>query len=203
MALAILAAGLATIAAGSAGLALTRASGSAARPPAISVPAPDGPAARIPWPSAAAPVARPVELIVPAIGIRTRLVHLGLTSSGALQVPATVHVAGWYDHGPRPGEPGPAIIAGHVDSVSGPGIFYQLASLRPGDRAYVRRSDGTLVVFRVTAVRMYQKSRFPTTVVYGPAYGPQLRLITCGGTFDYARRSYLSNVVVYAVAVVS
>ena len=199
----MLAAGLATIAAGAAGLALTRASGSAARPAAASVPAPDGRAARIPWPSAIAPVARPVELTVPAIGVRTRLVRLGLTPSGALQVPATVHVAGWYDHGPRPGAPGPAIIAGHVDSVSGPGVFYQLASLRPGDRAYVRRADGTLVVFRVTAVRMYRKTRFPTTAVYGPAYGAQLRLIACGGTFDYARRSYLSNVVVYAVAVVS
>jgi Sortase domain len=201
MALAMLAAGLATIATGAAGLALTRASGSAARPAAASVPAPDGPAARIPWPSAATPVPRPVELTVPAIGVRTRLVRLGLTPSGALQVPAAVHVAGWYDHGPRPGAPGPAIIAGHVDSVSGPGVFYQLSSLHPGDRAYVRRSDGTLAVFRVTAVLTYRKTRFPTTAVYGPAYGPQLRLITCGGTFDYARRSYLSNVVVYAVAV--
>ena len=167
------------------------------------MPAPDGPAARIPWPSDAAPVARPVELTVPAIGVHTRLVRLGLTPSGALQVPASVHVAGWYDHSPRPGAPGPAIIAGHVDSVSGPGVFYQLASLRPGDRAYVRRSDGTLAVFRVIAVRMYRKTRFPTTAVYGPAYGSQLRLITCGGIFDYARRSYLSNVVAYAVAVVS
>jgi hypothetical protein len=203
LALAMLTVGLATIATGASGLALTHASGSAARPAATSVPAPHGPAARIPWASAAALVARPVELTVPAIGVRTRLVRLGLTSSGALQVPATVHVAGWYDHGPRPGAPGPAIIAGHVDSVSGPGVFYQLASLRPGDRAYVRRADGTLVVFRVTAVRMYRKTRFPTTAVYGPAYGPQLRLITCGGSFDYARRSYLSNVVVYAVALVS
>jgi sortase (surface protein transpeptidase) len=180
-----------------------RASGSAARPTAATVPAPDGPAARIPWPSAAAPVARPAELTVPAIDVGTRLVRLGLSPSGALQVPATVHVAGWYDHGPRPGAPGPAVIAGHMDSVSGPGVFYQLASLHSGERIYVRRTDGTLVVFRVTAVRMYRKTRFPTTAVYGPAYGPQLRLITCGGTFDRARRSYLSNVVVYAVAVAS
>jgi sortase (surface protein transpeptidase) len=95
---------------------------------------------------------------------------------------------------------GSAIIAGHIDSTAGPAVFYRLASLRPGDRAYVRRADGTLAVFRVTAVRTYPKDRFPTAAVYGPAPGLQLRLITCGGIFDPAIRSYLSNVVVYAVA---
>jgi sortase (surface protein transpeptidase) len=110
-------------------------------------------------------------------------------------------VAGWYDGGPRPGAIGSAVIAGHIDSVAGPAVFYRLSSLRPGDRAYVRRADGTLVVFRVTAVRSYPKDRFPTADVYGPAASPQLRLITCGGTFDPARHSYLSNVVVYAAAI--
>jgi sortase (surface protein transpeptidase) len=165
------------------------------------VPAPEGTAAGVPWPAAAGSVALPAELTVPAIGVRTRLIHLGLAPDGALQVPSSVRVAGWYDRGPRPGAPGPAVIAGHVDSVAGPGIFYQLAALHPGDRAYVRRTDGTLVDFRVTAVRTYPKDRIPTAAIYGPAPGPQLRLITCGGTFDPARRSYLSNVVVFAVAV--
>jgi len=79
-------------------------------------------------------------------------------------------------------------------------VFFRLSSLHRGDRAYVRRADGSLVVFRVTAVRLYRKDRFPTATVYGPAAGPQLRLITCGGTFDPAQRSYEANVVVYAVA---
>ncbi len=118
-----------------------------------------------------------------------------------MQVPASFTVAGWYDGSPRPGATGSAIIAGHIDSLAGPAVFYRLARLRPGDRAYVRRTDGTLAVFRVTAVRTYLKDRFPTATVYGPAAGPQLRLITCGGTFDRALRSYLSNVVVYAIAV--
>jgi sortase (surface protein transpeptidase) len=195
----LLAAGLATIVAGAGGLALSRSPGAADRPAAASVPAPAGTAAGVPWPSAAGPVALPAELTVPAIGVRTRLIHLGLTADRALQVPASVRVAGWYDRGPRPGAPGPAVIAGHVDSVAGPGIFYRLADLHRGDRAYVRRTDGTLVVFRVTAVRTYPKDRLPAAAVYGPAPGPQLRLITCGGPFDPARRSYLSNVVVYAV----
>ena len=115
-------------------------------------------------------------------------------------MPASYQVAGWYDRSPRPGATGSAIIAGHIDSYRGPAVFFRLASLHRGDRAYVRRADGSLAAFRVTAVRLYRKDRFPTAGVYGPAAGPQLRLITCGGTFDPALRSYESNVVVYAVA---
>jgi sortase (surface protein transpeptidase) len=144
--------------------------------------------------------ALPVELTIPAIGVRTRLIRLGLTPGGSLQVPTSTTVAGWYDGSPRPGMTGPSIIAGHIDSVAGPAVFFRLASLRPGDRAYVRRADATLAVFRVIAVRSYRKDRFPTAAVYGPAAGPQLRLITCGGIFGPALRSYLSNVVVYAAA---
>jgi hypothetical protein len=197
--LAALALGLALAAAGAVGLALTR--GGPVGAPALSrAPAPDGPAASVPWPSAPGLVAPPVRLTIPAIGVRTRLIRLGLTRGSTLQVPSSYQVAGWYDRSPRPGATGSAIIAGHIDSVAGPGVFFRLASLRRGDRAYVRRSDGSLVVFRVTAVRLYRKSHFPTATVYGAAAGPQLRLITCGGTFDPALRSYLSNVVVYAVA---
>jgi Sortase domain len=198
-ALAALALGVALIAAGSAGLALAG-GGSAATPALTLVPAPDGPAASLPWPAAAGQVAAPVGLTIPAIGVRTRLIRLGLTRAGALQVPGSFHVAGWYDRSPRPGATGSAIIAGHIDSVAGPGVFFRLGRLRPGERVYVRRADGSLAVFRVTSVRLYRKDRFPTAVVYGPAAGPQLRLITCGGTFDPAAHSYLSNVVVYAVA---
>lgn len=195
-----LAVGLAVVAAGAVGLALSRGGGTAARPTAAWAAAPRGQAAVVPWPSAVGPAARPAALTIPAIGVRTSLIRLGLTPAGTLQVPASFTVAGWYDGSPRPGATGAAIIAGHIDSLAGPAVFYRLASLRPGDRAYVRRTDGTLAVFRVTAVRLYAKDRFPTAAVYGPAPGPQLRLITCGGTFDPARHSYLSNVVVYAVA---
>jgi Sortase domain len=201
IALATLAAGVAVITVGAASLALARGSATAAPPPAAWLPAPAGPVAGVPWLSAAGPVAAPVQLTVPAIGVRTTLVRLGLTPSGTLQVPGSFTVAGWYDGSPRPGAPGSAIIAGHIDSQSGPAVFYRLASLHPGDRAYIRRADGTLAVFRITAVRTYPKDRFPTAAVYGPAPGPQLRLITCGGTFDPTLGSYLSNVVVYAIEV--
>ncbi|HEX4660660.1 MAG TPA: class F sortase [Streptosporangiaceae bacterium] len=146
-------------------------------------------------------VAPPVALQIPAIGVRTRLVQLGITLQGTLQVPSSTSVAGWYTGSPRPGEIGSSIIAGHIDSFVGPGVFYRLRELHPGDRIYVRQSDGRFAVFRVTAVHQYPKSHFPVAAVYGPVPDAELRLITCGGTFDYATRSYLSNIVVYSTEV--
>jgi LPXTG-site transpeptidase (sortase) family protein len=190
--------GLAAITAGAAGLALSH--GETVPRPAVSrVAAPTAPAVRIPWPSAGRRIARPAGLTIPAIGVRTRLIRLGLTPAGTLQVPATFGVAGWYDRSPRPGAPGSSVIAGHIDSLAGPAVFFRLHDLHRGDRVYVRRADGTLAAFRVTAVHMYSKDHFPAAAVYGPVPNPQLRLITCGGAFDRAAGSYLSNVVVYAV----
>jgi sortase (surface protein transpeptidase) len=147
---------------------------------------------------AAAP---PVALQIPAIGVRTRLVQLGITRQGTLQVPGSPSVAGWYTGSPRPGEIGSSIIAGHIDSYLGPGVFYRLRELHPGDRIYVRQADGMSAVFEVTAVHQYPKAHFPAAAVYGPVPDAELRLITCGGTFDYATRSYLSNIVVYSTEV--
>ncbi len=145
--------------------------------------------------------ARPDDLIIPVIGVRTKIICLGTTPAGALQVPATAAVAGWYTGSPPPGAIGSSIIIGHVDSVSGPGVFFRLRLLRTRDLLFVRRADGTLAVFSVDAVHMYAKDHFPATVVYGPTPDVELRLITCGGTFDPRLGSYLSNVVVDAVGV--
>jgi sortase (surface protein transpeptidase) len=192
--------GLAVVVVGTAGLLGSRASGAAGPVPTRATVAEQ----RILTPQLSlntqvVSAAPPVQLIIPAIGVRTRLIRLSVRSTGALQVPSTTNVAGWFDDGPAPGQPGPAIIAGHVDSIKGPGVFFDLGQLQHGDRVYIQRADGTIAVFAVTAVHMYLKSSFPTAQVYGPAPGDQLRLITCGGTFDYQRRSYLSNVVVFAV----
>ena len=197
----IFAAGLVVIAAGTAGLLLTRHSTPAMRPVAAGVgalPAPTGPIVAAPQSAAPRPVAAPVSLTIPLIGVTTKLIKLGLTSDGSLQVPATTSVAGWYTGSPRPGAIGSAIIVGHIDSVSAPGVFYRLSELRKGDQVYVRRADGTLVKFLVTTVQQYLKDQFPTRAVYGPTPDAELRLITCGGAFDYATRHYLSNIVVYA-----
>ena len=164
------------------------------------LPAPVGPIAGVVR-SQHAKVPLPVALTIPAIGVQTSLIRLGLTAAGALQVPSSTAVAGWYTGSPRPGAIGPAVIAGHIDSHTGPGVFFHLPQLRPGDHVYVRRADGTLAVFRVTAVRSYAKDRFPTLAVYGPTPDAELRLITCGGAFDPRLGSYLSNTVVYAVQV--
>ena len=200
VAAALLCVGLLIAGGGTAGLMLLRGHpGTSPRPVADPGRPPAGAVAATPRLIGAANVARPVYLSIPAIDVHTRLIRLGLTAQHTLQVPASTAVAGWYTGSPRPGQTGSAIIAGHIDSYRGPGVFFRLRLLRPGDRIYIRRADGTLAVFRVYAGHMYAKDRFPTRQVYGPAPDPELRLITCGGTFDPAIGSYLSNVVVYAV----
>ena len=175
------------------------------RPPVTASAAPDGLSplgtpAPLPKPATlAAPL--PIALRIPAIGVRTRLIRLGLTRQGKLQVPTSPSVAGWYTSSPRPGEIGSSIIAGHIDSYLGPGIFYRLRELHPGNRIYVRQADDKLAIFRVTGVHQYPKAHFPTAAVFGPAPDAELRLITCGGTFDHATHNYLSNVVVYSAEI--
>jgi sortase (surface protein transpeptidase) len=213
----IVAVGLLAITAGTSGLLLTRHSTPALRPPPLgvaTVPAPTSPVvspsqltarpepghsqSADPHSATPVPVARPISLTIPLIGVRTPLVTLGLTENGMLQLPSSAAEAGWYAGSVRPGSVGPSVIVGHVDSLSGPGVFFRLSELRPGDRVYVTRADGTLVEFRVTAVQTYLKVSFPTQAVYGGTPYPELRLITCGGTFDYATGHYLSNTIVYA-----
>jgi sortase (surface protein transpeptidase) len=115
-----------------------------------------------------------------------------------MQVPADFGLTGWFTGSPAPGATGPAVIVGHIDSRSGPAVFYRLPELRPGDRVVVARADGTTVRFAVDSVAQYPKRAFPTQAVFGPAPDPLLRLITCGGSFDTSRRSYRDNVVVTA-----
>ena len=195
------AAGLVVIVGGTAGLLLTRHPTPAMRPVAAGVaalPAPTGPIAAPPQSAQPAPVASPVSLTIPLIGVRTQLITLGLQTDGALQVPSSTSVAGWYTGSPRPGAIGSAIIVGHIDSLTGPGVFYRLSELRAGDDVYIKRADGTTAEFRVTSVQTYLKDHFPTQTVYGPTPDAELRLITCGGAFDPATGHYLSNIVVYA-----
>ena len=154
-----------------------------------------------PPPETSDAVSPPVSITIPVIGVRGNIIHLGLTKSGALQVPGTTTVAGWYTGSPAPGAIGSSIIAGHIDSYLGPGIFYRLRLMQKGEKIYVRRTNGSVAVFRVTAKHMYLKARFPTADVYGPAPTAQLRLITCGGTFDRATGHYLSNVIVFATLI--
>lgn len=147
----------------------------------------------------ASPV-RPVALEIPDIEVETRIMGLGLSSTKELEVPPLreADTAGWYEASPAPGDPGPAVIVGHVDSDAGPAVFYELGELDPGDTLTVTRSDHRTATFTVDRVATFAKSRFPTRRVYGATAGAQLRLITCGGSYDADRGGYQSNVVVFA-----
>ncbi|SCF00238.1 Sortase family protein [Micromonospora coriariae] len=148
--------------------------------------------------AAPAPQGPPTRVRVPRIGVDSALTVLGLDRAGTLIPPADFDTVGWYGGGPAPGDTGPAVLAGHLDSRRGPAVFARLGDLRPGDRVEVRRG-GQRLSFRVTGSLRTRKDRFPTAVVYGPTPGPELRLVTCGGDFDRRRGHYRDNVVVFAV----
>jgi hypothetical protein len=159
------------------------------------------PAPPVPGATVAVADVRPVALRVPDAGVSVDLIDLGLDPAGALEVPVDPADAGWFRLGPAPGERGPAVIAGHVDSRAGPGVFYRLREMEPGDEVTVERADGQQVRFRVTGVLAVDKDEFPTDAVYGPTPLAELRLITCGGEFDRAEGSYVGNVIVSATRI--
>jgi len=139
----------------------------------------------------------PVRLQIAAIGVDSTLMDLGLRADGTMEVPPSGFPAGWFTGAPTPGELGPAIIAGHID-WKGPGVFFELHNLKPGDRVIITRKDGSKPVFRVTRVAQFQKDQFPTTLVYGNIDHAGLRLITCGGSFNRATGHYEDNIVAFA-----
>ncbi len=160
-----------------------------------------GPVAELASASASNRVPRPIVLYIPAIGVQTRLVRLGITANGRPHVPATANVAGWYTSSARPGAIGPSIIAGHVDSRTTPGVFFLLKYLRRGDMVYVMRANATIAAFRITKVRTYAKSAFPSRAVGSPVPYAAIRLITCGGEFDHVTGHYLSIVIAFGYQV--
>lgn len=143
----------------------------------------------------------PVAVRVPSIGLESRLDTIGVAESGVLETPPRWEVPGWYDGGPHPGDTGPAVIAGHVDSPTGPAVFARLDELRPGDLVEVEDAAGRVVRFRVDRSAEAPRDAFPTQAVYGPTPDPQLRLITCSGDYDAAAGGYQDNLIVFATAV--
>jgi sortase (surface protein transpeptidase) len=143
-------------------------------------------------------VALPVRLRIPAADVDTSLQKLQRAADGTIDVPTRPGEAGWYAEGPRPGQPGPAVILGHVDSKSGPAVFYHLSEMRRGQSIYVDRADGTSIQFRVTRLSRMPKTEFPTGLVYAPSLATSLRLVTCGGVIDPETGHYRDNVIVFA-----
>ena len=148
-----------------------------------------------------AEAAIPVIIRIPSIEVEAPIVGLGLREDGAIEVPERTEETGWWRGGPEPGEPGPAVILGHVDSRVGPAVFYRLRELAPGDEIHIDREDGTTVTYVVEASQRHGKDVFPTDAVYGATEKPTLRLVTCGGEFDYDVRSYEDNFIVFATIV--
>ncbi|MGE5393012.1 MAG: class F sortase [Candidatus Saccharibacteria bacterium] len=145
--------------------------------------------------------AEPVRARIPKLGIDAPIVRLGLNSDGTLAVPAHDNEVGWYAAGARPGDGGPAVLVGHLDSARGAAVFWRLKDLAPGDTVEIDRSDGSRAVFSVTAQENYSQDNFPSQRVYGPVADSELRLITCSGRFDRQAGHYTRNLVVYAVKV--
>jgi sortase (surface protein transpeptidase) len=142
--------------------------------------------------------AEPARLAIPSLGVRADVQRVSSTDVG-IEVPQ-VGRAGWFDEGPRPGEPGRAVMIGHLDSQTGPGLFALLPCVQPGTDVSVRDEAGAVHRFKVVGKAQVSKATFPSAAVYGPSSSPVLVLITCGGPYDPAT-GYRDNVIVYARAV--
>ncbi|MFE1749103.1 class F sortase [Streptomyces anandii] len=175
------------------------AEGPAATPARPAASSPTGQAGRAGQAARPLPRSVPVELRIPAIGVDTPVMRLGLAPDGTVQVPpVTAHdQAGWYGHSPTPGQVGPSVLLGHVTvGRYGDGVFRHLSRLRRGDRIEARLGNGTTAVFTVGSVRTVAKAHFPAREVYGDVGRPELRLITCGG--PRTGSGYADNVIVFA-----
>jgi len=144
------------------------------------------------------PESAPVRLRIPTLNIDTGFVALGLTANNEIEIPKGYEEVGWYINGPAPGEIGPAVVLGHVDSYEGPAVFFYLGQLKPGDLIEIERQDGKVAVFRVDYLKRYLQSEFPTELVYGNLDYAGLRLITCSGVYDRETDEYNLNLIVYA-----
>jgi len=141
----------------------------------------------------------PVKIDIPKIGVHTKVIHLGLAADGTVQVPPFDHAneVGWYTQSPVPGDKGPSVLIGHIDSPQGPAVFYHLATLAPTDQVRVQRKDGSIAIFKITSIRTVAKSHFPTQSVYGNLGYPGIRLITCGGPYNASAGGYQGNTIAY------
>jgi sortase (surface protein transpeptidase) len=141
----------------------------------------------------------PTNISIPSQQIDVSLTPVGQAADGSIELPSVLDwLAGWYNLSPTPGERGPAVIVGHVDSYEGTSVFWNLRYLQAGDIINITREDGSTATFQVSALAQYDQSNFPSKLVYGNTNGAELRVITCGGTFDEVTHNYTANTVVYA-----
>ncbi|MGW1373237.1 class F sortase [Streptomyces sp. NPDC002446] len=151
-------------------------------------------------PGLALPRSAPKRVTIPAIAVDAPFTPLAIGPTGQLDAPPSTNrnLVGWFKEGPAPGERGSSIIAGHVDTKTGPAVFMQLESLKPGSSINITREDGVIATFRVDSVEVFNKAKFPNERVYADVPSAQLRVITCGGAYDRKVKDYVDNVVVFA-----
>jgi LPXTG-site transpeptidase (sortase) family protein len=139
----------------------------------------------------------PEKVDIPSLDLEAPLMRLGMTGDGEVELPPyeKPKMAGWFEHSAVPGDKGASVIIGHVDTKTAPAVFYKLRQLRKGQLVKVERSDGKVAQYKVESVEQVSKDRFPTERVY---IDDGLKLVTCGGTFDYKKHEYVDNVIVYA-----
>ncbi|GAA4095107.1 class F sortase [Nonomuraea soli] len=144
--------------------------------------------------------ARPTRIRIPKIKVNAPIGSVSVDDKGQLGTPSLTkpNLTAWYRFSPVPGEVGPAIINGHVNTRKGAAVFNRLHELAKGDQIYVYRSDGKVVRYTVSGIEQVGKSSFPTKRVYDNTSDSQLRLITCGGVYNKTDHSYTDNVIVYA-----
>jgi len=142
-------------------------------------------------------ISQPREILIPKIEVRAEIIPVGQDEEGRMASPETEEVVGWYDRGPKPGEKGNSVMAGHFDGVAGRGVFYNLTDLERGDAVVVRYGDGIERTFTVLGKEKYEDEDFPVEGVFGDANGAFLNLVTCGGVWDEVRREYSDRVVVF------
>ena len=141
----------------------------------------------------------PAVIRIPRLDVEAPIIPLGLQDDGSIEVPENPDEAGWWLGGPEPGETGPAVILGHVDSQEeGPAVFFYLRYMEAGDEIHIDRVDGSTITYVVESTERHDKDEFPTEAVYGPTEDPTLRLVTCGGDFDFNVRTYNDNIIVFA-----
>ncbi|MGW3622287.1 class F sortase [Streptomyces sp. NPDC000880] len=169
-------------------------------PPRAAASAPAAPGAVAPADDLALPRSAPKRIAITEIAVDAPFTALSIGPSGQLNAPPPDdgNLVGWFEGGVSPGERGTSIIAGHVDTKTGPAVFLQLSLLKPGSKVDITREDGTVATFKVDSVETFSKARFPDQRVYADAPSPQLRLITCGGEYDRKAKDYTDNVVVFA-----
>lgn len=143
---------------------------------------------------------RPIGISIKAIGLDAPIHEVGIAPDGAIAAPAAdrAQEVGWYGQSPTPGQYGPAVLVGHVDTRTGPAVFRDLHTLRAGARIEISRADGSVAVFEVNSVNRYDKTRLPVAEIYEDFSRPGLRLITCGGRWVGGRLGYADNIVVFA-----